>query len=42
VVVPDVVDFTDQANATFQAFAEAGMHLVQSTQPLETWPGWAS
>jgi nicotinamidase-related amidase len=39
VVVPDVVDFTDQANETFQGFAEAGMHLVQSTQPVEEWPG---
>jgi len=34
VVVPGVVDFTDQANDTFQQFAEAGMHIVQSTQPL--------
>jgi nicotinamidase-related amidase len=39
VVVPDVVDFTDQANQTFQSFADAGMHLVQSTQPVEEWPG---
>ena len=39
VVVPDVVDFTDQANETFQGFADAGMHLVQSTQPVEEWPG---
>jgi nicotinamidase-related amidase len=39
VVVPDVADFTDQANETFQKFADAGMHLVQSTQPVEEWPG---
>ncbi|HEY9640800.1 MAG TPA: isochorismatase [Coleofasciculaceae cyanobacterium] len=31
VVVPGVVDFTDQANATFQRFAEAGMQVIQST-----------
>ena len=29
----------DQANETFQGFADAGMHLVQSTQPVEEWPG---
>lgn len=39
VVVPDVVDFTDQAHETFRRFAKAGMHLVQSTQPVEAWPG---
>jgi nicotinamidase-related amidase len=31
VVVPGVVDFTEQANATFQQFAEAGMQVIQST-----------
>lgn len=35
VVVPGVVDFTDQANDTFQQFADAGMHLVQSTDAIE-------
>ena len=39
VVVPDVIDFTEQADATFQRFAEAGMHLVQSTQPIWEWNG---
>jgi nicotinamidase-related amidase len=39
VVVPGVVDFTEQADATFQQFAEAGMHRVSSTDALETWPG---
>ena len=39
VVVPGVVDFTDQADAAFQRFAEAGMHLVRSTDPIESWPG---
>ena len=37
VVVPGVVDYTEQADETFQGFAAAGMHLVQSTQPLERW-----
>jgi nicotinamidase-related amidase len=37
VVVPGVVDYTEQADEIFQRFAAAGMHLVQSTQPLEDW-----
>ncbi len=39
VVIPGVVDFTDQANAAFQRFADAGMHLVKSTEPIESWSG---
>jgi nicotinamidase-related amidase len=37
VVVPGVVDFTDPADATFKRFASAGMHIVQSTDAIETW-----
>ena len=39
VVVPDVVDYTDEADAAFERFASAGMHVVRSTDPLERWPG---
>lgn len=39
VVVPGVVDYTDQADAAFRRFADAGMHLVRSTDPLATWRG---
>ena len=39
VVVPGAVDFTDQADAAFRRFADAGVHLVRSTEPLTTWPG---
>jgi nicotinamidase-related amidase len=39
VVVPGVVDYTDQADAAFRRFEEAGMHVVSSTEPIETWPG---
>jgi nicotinamidase-related amidase len=39
VVVPGVVDYTEQADASFQRFADAGMHVVRSTQPMESWPG---
>ena len=39
VVVPGVVDFTEQADAAFKRFADAGMHVVRSTDAIETWPG---
>lgn len=39
VVVPGVVDFTEQADAAFQRFSTAGMQVVRSDQPIETWPG---
>ncbi|HEY9649554.1 MAG TPA: isochorismatase [Coleofasciculaceae cyanobacterium] len=38
VVVPGVVDYTEQADKAFEQFAAAGMHLVKSTQPLDSWP----
>jgi nicotinamidase-related amidase len=31
VVIPDVVDYTDQAHAAYQRFADAGMNIVRST-----------
>ncbi|MGA0199598.1 MAG: isochorismatase [Prochlorotrichaceae cyanobacterium] len=37
VVVPGIVDFTDMANAAFQRFADAGMHLVNSTTTIADW-----
>ncbi len=37
VVVPGVVDFTDTADAAYQRFAEAGMKLVRSDRPIESW-----
>jgi nicotinamidase-related amidase len=39
VVVPGVMDYTAQADAAFRRFAEAGMHVVQSTDPIQNWPG---
>lgn len=38
VVVPGAVDFTDPADAAFARFAEAGMHVVRSTDPIADWP----
>jgi nicotinamidase-related amidase len=39
VVVPGVVDYTDEADAAFERYAAAGMHVVRSTDPIESWPG---
>ena len=39
VVVPGEVDYSDEADAAFRRFAEAGMHVVRSTEPMESWPG---
>jgi nicotinamidase-related amidase len=38
VVVPGVVDYTDEANAAFERFATAGMHVVRSTDAIDGWP----
>jgi len=37
VVVPGVVDYTEPADAAFARFAESGMHVVRSTEPMESW-----
>lgn len=39
VVVPEVIDYTDQADEAFKNFKEAGMHIIRSTDPTENWPG---
>ena len=39
VVVPGVVDYTDEADSAFARYAAAGMHVVRSTDPIERWPG---
>jgi nicotinamidase-related amidase len=43
VTVPDpaggfAADFTDEALAALDRFRDAGMHVVRSTDPLDTWP----
>ncbi len=38
VIVPGAVDYTEEANAAFRRFAEAGAHVVRSTDPLQAWP----
>lgn len=42
VVVPGGMDFTEQADAAFDAFSAAGMHVVDSTTPMRDWPGMPS
>ena len=37
VVVPGVVDYTEPADAAFAEAANAGMHIVQSTEPIVQW-----
>jgi nicotinamidase-related amidase len=38
VVVPGVVDYTDEADAAFERYRAAGMHVVRSTDPIDRWP----
>lgn len=38
VVIPGVIDYTEQADAAFAQFKAAGMHVVRSTDPMESWP----
>ena len=38
VVIPGVVDYTEEADRAFARFAEAGMHVVRSTDPITSWP----
>ncbi len=40
VVIPDVIDYTDSADAAYERFEAAGMHLVRSTDPISTWPNF--
>ena len=39
VVVPGVVDFTEQADAMFRELAAGGMRVVRSTDPMGQWGG---
>lgn len=39
VVVPGVMDYTEEAERAFDKFSSAGMNVVRSTDPLNSWPG---
>jgi hypothetical protein len=38
-VVPGVIDFTGPADAAFEHFSKAGIQVVRSSDPVESWPG---
>jgi nicotinamidase-related amidase len=38
VVIPGAMDFTDDADRALAEFQNAGMHVVDSTTPIEDWP----
>lgn len=37
-----IADFTDRAEAALARFADAGMHVVKSTDAMESWPGFGN
>lgn len=39
VVIPGVIDYTDEADSAFKRFKEDGMNIVKSTDPILSWPG---
>lgn len=39
VVVPGIIDYTDEADKAFARFSDAGMNVVRSTDPIEQWRG---
>ncbi|MFN2160396.1 MAG: isochorismatase [Anaerolineales bacterium] len=39
VVVPNVVDYTQEAQLAFERFSKAGMHIVNTDVPLKKWFG---
>lgn len=42
VVVPGVVDYSDDADRAFAEFAVRGGHIVRSTEPMAGWPSLAT
>lgn len=38
VVIPDVYDFTPEADAAFERFRQAQMNIVRTTDPMSDWP----
>jgi hypothetical protein len=36
------VPYTDEADAAFERYVAAGMHVVRSTTPIEQWPTFAT
>lgn len=38
VIIPNVRDYTDEAEAAFEMFTDANMNVVESTTPMDQWP----
>lgn len=39
VVIPGIVDYTEEADEAFCRFSKAGAHVVRSAEPMVGWPG---
>lgn len=39
IVVPGKLDYSEEADEAFRKYDQAGMHVVQSTDPISSWPG---
>ncbi|MDR3556976.1 MAG: hypothetical protein P4L55_19650 [Syntrophobacteraceae bacterium] len=39
VVIAGVADYAEAADRAFRRFADAGMHVVRSVDPMHSWPG---
>ena len=39
VVIPGLVDYSDEADIAFKRLADAGMNIVRSTTAIQEWPG---
>lgn len=39
VVIPGIIDYTEKGDNYFKNFAEAGVNIVRSGDPIENWPG---
>lgn len=40
VVIPGILDFTDEANQKFEEFKRRGVNIVKSTDDIHTWPNF--
>ncbi|MFZ2959399.1 MAG: isochorismatase [Candidatus Ozemobacteraceae bacterium] len=38
VVIPGIIDFTEETDKVWEKFGDAGMHRVLSSTPIESWP----
>ena len=38
IVIPGVIDYTEEADQLFQEFQAAGIHIVRSSDPIANWP----